>query len=398
MSNKKKIKAQKVNAAPKGGKKTSVWKAKIWPAIKSWARTLISNDACVEKRNAKWYGPLAVAIVSLIVALVPMMVTSFSQSGGTVIDSPTYNMDTGLAEFSRYLEANDIVLEVEGGKLVNPGNTWRAHFAEKTPQAYLHSYTYQTVVIPSTGNDSSSSSSSEQQNPVYETVTSFDFAVYFIGDSDLTPAEYASENVLSRSPMTIGDGTYNPKTTSFMVLSNNGFVIYKMPNYDGGDSNSVLASTAGEWSTSSLEGLSLGSLASKNLEGAPYTVSYESDPRAYVNEVRLAWRQVFHDGAAYGVMINGLTWVGIVAAIFVALTFILGLTVFLMTRGKRNPFNVYTFWQSQKIAYWASFTPAVLAMILSFIVPSWAILFYIFLFGMRIMWMSMRSLRPQYTE
>ena len=117
-----------------------------------------------------------------------------------------------------------------------------------------------------------------------------------------------------------------------------------------------------------------------------------------MNEVRLAWRQVFHDGAAYGVMINGLTWVGIVAAIFVALTFILGLTVFLMTRGKRNPFNVYTFWQSQKIAYWASFTPAVLAMILSFIVPSWAILFYIFLFGMRIMWMSMRSLRPQYTE
>ena len=183
-----------------------------------------------------------------------------------------------------------------------------------------------------------------------------------------------------------------------MVLSNNGFVIYKMPNYDGGDSNSVLASTAGEWSTSSLEGLSLGSLANKNLEGIPYTASYESDPRAYVNEVRLAWRQLFHDGAAYGVMINGLTWVGIVAAIFVALTFILGLTVFLMTRGKRNPFNVYTFWQSQKIAYWASFTPAVLAMILSFIVPSWAILFYIFLFGMRIMWMSMRSLRPQYTE
>ena len=35
-------------------------------------------------------------------------------------------------------------------------------------------------------------------------------------------------------------------------------------------------------------------------------------------------------------------------------------------------------------------------MIASFLIPAWGILFYIFLFGMRIMWMSMKSLRPTY--
>jgi hypothetical protein len=37
-------------------------------------------------------------------------------------------------------------------------------------------------------------------------------------------------------------------------------------------------------------------------------------------------------------------------------------------------------------------------MIVSFIwsTTSFTLLFYIFFFGMRIMWMSMRSLRPQY--
>jgi hypothetical protein len=76
---------------------------------------------------------------------------------------------------------------------------------------------------------------------------------------------------------------------------------------------------------------------------------------------------------------------------------LLGLTVFLMTRGKTNPFRIYTFWECQKIAYWAAFSPSVLALI-GFAFPAYAPLVYIFLYGMRVMWMSMRSLRPVYNE
>ena len=90
---------------------------------------------------------------------------------------------------------------------------------------------------------------------------------------------------------------------------------------------------------------------------------------------------------------------GIFSAVFVGLALVLGLMVFLMTRGKNNPFRIYTFWESQKIAYWASFSPAVLSL-LAFIpaLSNYAILMYIFFYGMRVMWMSMRSLRPQYEE
>ncbi|MDD7715503.1 MAG: hypothetical protein PUJ84_06330, partial [Mollicutes bacterium] len=88
------------------------------------------------------------------------------------------------------------------------------------------------------------------------------------------------------------------------------------------------------------------------------------------------------------------TYCGIMAAVYVGLEFLFGLVIFLMTRGKRNPFRIYTFWETQKMAYWASVSPAILSLIVGFLLPQFAMMGFIFLFGLRIMWMSMRSLRP----
>ncbi len=393
MSNKKKIKAQKVASAPKGGKKPSFW-SKAWPKIRFFLKTLYSNDACVEGRKAKWYGPLIVAFLAIVISLIPTMVSGFSQSGGVILDNPTHGLDVSLTEFSRELDARGIELVVENGKLIDKDGKWEENYGDATPSAYLHSYVHHVVDIPA-----AEEGSSEPTTPTYSEVITYDFAVYYIGDHAKTAAQYAAENVLDRESYSIeGGGTYNPKTTTFMVMSETDFVLYKGPNYDPATANSILGSVSGSWNSAALEGVSLAKLANQGISGGAYVNSYESNPRAYVNEVRESWKTLFHDGAAHAIMLNALSMLGITAAIFVALTFILGLTVFLMTRGKRNPFNTYSFWDGQKIAYWASFTPALLGMILSFIIPSWAILFFIFLFGMRIMWMSMKSLRPQYGQ
>ena len=71
-----------------------------------------------------------------------------------------------------------------------------------------------------------------------------------------------------------------------------------------------------------------------------------------------------------------------------------------MTRGKKtNPFHILTFWQTQKIAYWESLAPGILSL-LGFIpfFSQFAMFFYLFLMGMRTMWMSTRQLRPQYDQ
>lgn len=396
MSNKKKIKAKKVNNPTKSSKKTNVWKARIWPAILFWLKTWVSNDYCVEGRKKKWYAPVGIAILSVIIALIPFTVTSFTQSGGEILNSPTYGLNTALADFSRDLEAKGVELVVKDGELVNEGTSWdEAYEGNAWRPVYLHSYTHTVVEIPTVETSNSSSVVIEEEPPVAETVTTVDFAVYYIGsDVQYTAQEFAVQVVLDRA--TSGNENYNLKTTSFMVLSKQAYVIYLMPNYDGESSNAVRGSATGEWNNPSLEGLSLGKIAVRDFEGGAYPVSYEDNPREYVTEVSATWQKVFTEAAYYTLLISGFTWIGIYAAIFVALTFILGLTVFLMTRGKRNPFNSYTFWDGQKIAYWASFSPSVLAMIASFLIPAWGILFYIFLFGMRIMWMSMKSLRPTY--
>jgi len=68
--------------------------------------------------------------------------------------------------------------------------------------------------------------------------------------------------------------------------------------------------------------------------------------------------------------------------------------IFILTRGKRNPFRIYTFWETQKISYWASFTPSLLALIFGFIFTEYAVMIFVMLIGVRIMWMSMKSLKP----
>ena len=73
---------------------------------------------------------------------------------------------------------------------------------------------------------------------------------------------------------------------------------------------------------------------------------------------------------------------------------IFGLVVFLLTRGKRNPFRVYTFWETQKIAYWAGVAPALLSLALGFLLTQFSLMLFIFLFGMRLMWLSMKTMRP----
>ena len=69
-----------------------------------------------------------------------------------------------------------------------------------------------------------------------------------------------------------------------------------------------------------------------------------------------------------------------------------------MTRGKSNPNRSIKFYQCLLIAFYAALTPALITLILGFVISSMAIMVYVMVFGFRVMWMTMRSLRPQYTN
>ena len=106
------------------------------------------------------------------------------------------------------------------------------------------------------------------------------------------------------------------------------------------------------------------------------------------------WNSTYDDIYYNTKMITARDSTLIMLGVDALLIFFMGLMIFILTRGKRNPFRIYTFWETQKIAYWASFTPSLLALILGFIFTEYAVMIFVMLIGIRIMWMSMKSLKP----
>lgn len=89
-----------------------------------------------------------------------------------------------------------------------------------------------------------------------------------------------------------------------------------------------------------------------------------------------------------------LVQLGISSAINVGITAIMGFMVWILTRGKNNPYRLFTVWQCFATAFWASFTPGLLTVGLGFLIKNFATMIFPLLLGVRVMWLTMKSLRP----
>ena len=67
-----------------------------------------------------------------------------------------------------------------------------------------------------------------------------------------------------------------------------------------------------------------------------------------------------------------------------------------MTRGKNNPNRIIKWYQCFLIAFYASLCPGLLTLVFGFILSGMEIMLYVLTFGVRVMWMSVRNLRPAY--
>ena len=90
------------------------------------------------------------------------------------------------------------------------------------------------------------------------------------------------------------------------------------------------------------------------------------------------------------------TWAssGIYLGIFFGLNVIMGFLMWLLTRGKNNPNNYYTPWLTEKVQARLALAPALITLIVGFFLTSQTMLIYIITIGMRVMWTSMKELRP----
>lgn len=107
------------------------------------------------------------------------------------------------------------------------------------------------------------------------------------------------------------------------------------------------------------------------------------------------WKTIFNKAYISSRNTNTLMGSLIYLGVYTALSLIMSFLIWIMTRGKNNPFSYLSLLACFKIESWASLAPGLIALILGLFLTQYAMMIFIMCLGMRIMWISMRQLRPQ---
>ena len=367
------------NSNKRNKKQRKPMNPKVKAALKSGFGTLLSNESVLRTaREWHWWTPVILALVSVVLALVPSFSLGMqSDAGKAMLATNSYGAENGLVHFGQFLKESDADFTIEGGKLV--AKNWKEALKAGVPagEAAPQWYTY-------TASKTESVAAATEDHNGFE-------VFYNEENSTISDADFRARIRLNKNPYTDlyrvspkADGTYPAYRTNALILGVSTFQFLKFPaNATANGSNFV-----GRFADFS-NGTSLKDLYASAIGGdvTPGTV-------ALASAVSKNWQSFFTK--SYESTKIAATWqmTGIMAAVNVGVILLFGLVIFLMTRGKANPFRVITFWEAQKMSYWASLTPAILALALGFLFTQYASFLFVVLLGLRIMWMSMRSLRP----
>ena len=334
---------------------------------------LLSNDHAIEgAKSNHWWVCLIIALFSAVIPVVPITVSQAKTYGASFLSGYTYRFDQNIAKATVDLALVNKEFKVENAEL-----------------SYLDNGVVQEATL---AND---------ENPVYthvsESTHQYELKIYYTnrekGDlktfvNGLAVAKYKVGTV--EAPEDGYEGyTYSP---AFVVLAKTS--IYTRLNKE--DSTDIGSNTYTAYS-SDWKHFKDGTLLIKDAlpEGKAaneVNLNSTSDVEAIFKNWKDYYNKSYLTQKTYNTWMTSLLFFGIYAA----LIFIMGLLVFLLTRGKNNMFNYLKFIDTQKIVWWAALAPAILAMIMGFILSQFAQMMFIILLGMRVMWLSMKQLRPQY--
>lgn len=343
-------------------------------------KSLINNDACIEGgRTKKWYFAIVFVFLALVLSILPIMVTSLQAQGSDFTSlNYLYNYDNAIVAFSDHLVDSDISMVVSedgNGRFLSVDQTkWEAtHSGENNAfKQYVH--------LNNEGK--------------------IDFEVYYTNLVDDDFIGYYTNVSQNKNPLdgTPRDEEGTARSISYLIFGRQRMVgqLFQPGN------TTALSGVSGDYLNLDL-GFDFKSLATAVIGDATYVTSHDAQfieeegalkAEQYRKAVIEKWNSTYDDIYYNTKMITARDSTLIMLGVDALLIFFMGLMIFILTRGKRNPFRIYTFWETQKIAYWASFTPSLLALILGFIFTEYAVMIFVMLIGIRIMWMSMKSLKP----
>ena len=347
---------------------------------------LVNNSAAL--RGAK-NGPLWLTIVmfflSILLPVLPLFISAANTSGSAFISSKSYGLERYVTEVATQLkedkytfnlnDKHEMEIKANGAELaygdyVSKNPVDENKVLNATPLAsYVDGVTGQYDLVLYVSNESGSGKFAKNLNEFVSTKL------------------YKTETVEEKNAETDPDNTtyYTP---SYMIVFKD--TIYVVINYGG---KAITGSLGGNFNglKAGQEYLSL-LLEVKDKEGNPITPSMANADycdgvlknfKKFLNKTydSIKWRNTFATS-------------GIYLAIFAGLSLFMGLLMWVMTRGKKNPNNYFSIWLCLKLEARLGLAPGLITFIIGLFLTQYASMIFILTMGLRVMWISMKELRP----
>ena len=333
--------------------------------------SLVNNAAAI--RGAK-NGPLWLTILffvfGILLPVIPLFVSQATTNGSYFLNSYSYGLERYITSMALDLQSQNVEFGIDEEHLltVNENGTAVdfANYGSVKPYAtYLNEVTKQ-----------------------------YDLALY-LSDATTTAEKTVVNKTISSTYYEVGTvnvttSTENAYMPSYIILFKNGVYVAVV----GNNSTKVAAySYNGDFKTIKANDKCLETLLKvTDKDGnnvAPSIISNEYTEGVYKNFKK------FLDKSYETLKVKN-TWVSsaIYLGIFFGLNVIMSFLMWLLTRGKNNPNNYYTPWLTAKVQARLCLAPALITLIVGFFLTSQTMLIYIVTIGMRVMWTSMKELRP----
>ena len=342
--------------------------------IKDGFGSLISNSAAL--RGAK-NGPLWLTIVmfifGILLPIIPLFVAQLTTNGSSFLGSYTYGLERYITSVAMDLKNNrlaefsiseDHLLSVkENGADVDLNE----YGANKPYATYENQNTHQYDFLVYLSNATTANEKDTVNKAIVNTT-------YNSGTTTATTG--ASESV------------YHP---SYMILFKNGVYVAIFGTTIA--TKAVTASYSGDFKTVKANDKCLETLLTvKDKDGNAVAQSLYSND--YINGVFKNYKTFLN--RSYDTLKIRNTWItiGIYTGIFFGLNVVMGFLMWLLTRGKNNPNNYFTPWLTMKTQARLALAPAIITAIAGIFLNSMVAMIYIMTIGLRVMWISMKELRP----
>ena len=366
--------------------------------------SLIKNDACIESaKQIKGYVPIIIGLVAAFLPVIPLMVSTSKTYGSQFLSASTYNLDRYNTSVMMNVKEQGYEFKLFGEQLLRYKDGAVENMSlenETTPIGQYVSKSNEGNPIKYQLFYSERVNAGTNDEKIKTLVSSITDTTY-LAETTFVKGSGDAEAYIKAKQDALAEGeTYTPVyyRPSFTILYKLGLYTY----VNNESTNKQAATFGGDWKNSSIEE---GLIATILKTESTVTNLYEKDASGdykimrnseFVNEVQKNMNKVYDNAYLTTKHNSFLLYTFVFYGVYVVLIAFMGLMIFLLTRGKKNPMNYMSFWLSTKIAAWATMAPAILALILGFLLTNFATMFFIILFGVRIMWLSMRQLRPAY--